>query len=233
MKPRLPDKPNKAMTLTEVVVVIATLALVAVVLLQALTVRNPRPSLINCVNNMKQIGLAYREWAEDYGGKYPMEVSGANGGAMELVATGNVASVFQVMSNELSTTRILVCPEDKERYNAHYTATSFSVLSGSKDVSYFVGLDASSKHANAFLCGDHNFEIGGAPVKPGLLEISTNTSFGWTSARHIMERRYFWNLTKGYGNIGFPDGSVQRATDSQLRNYLIQTGLVTNHLAIP
>ena len=233
MKPSRSNQRNHALTLTEVVVVVATLALVAVVLLQALTTHNPRPSLINCLNNMKQIGLAYQEWANDNGGKYPMEVSGANGGARELVATGNVASVFQVMSNELSTTRILVCPEDKERYNAHYTATSFSVLTGSKDVSYFVGLDASTKHANAFLCGDHNFEIGGAPVKPGLLEISTNTSVGWTSARHITDKRYFWNLTKGYGNIGFPDGSVQAATDSDLRNYLIRTGLATNRLAIP
>jgi hypothetical protein len=50
---------------------------------------------INCVNNLKQIGLAFRIWAGDNNEKYPTSLV--------------------VMSNELSTTKILVCPSDKAR----------------------------------------------------------------------------------------------------------------------
>jgi TolA-binding protein len=50
---------------------------------------------IQCVNHLKQIGLAFRVWAGDNQEKYP--------------------TTFNVMSNELSTTKILVCPSDKQR----------------------------------------------------------------------------------------------------------------------
>jgi len=59
-------------------------------------------------------------------------------------------------------------------------------------------LDASTNYPQAFLSGDDNFEIGGVPVKSGLLQFSTNTTIAWTGARHEFA-----------GNIGLADGSVQ------------------------
>lgn len=50
---------------------------------------------INCVNNLKQVGLAARLWAGDNQGVLPNN--------------------FLTMSNELSTTKILVCPSDSIR----------------------------------------------------------------------------------------------------------------------
>ena len=76
---------------------------------------------ITCVNNLKQIGLAFRTWAIDNDGRFPFNVSTNAGGTMEFCATGadgfdsNAALHFQVMSNELSTPSILVCPEDGSR----------------------------------------------------------------------------------------------------------------------
>jgi hypothetical protein len=54
-----------------------------------------RAERIQCVNNLKQIGLAVRIWAGDNNDKY----------STSLVA----------MSNELSTVKILICPGDKAR----------------------------------------------------------------------------------------------------------------------
>jgi prepilin-type processing-associated H-X9-DG protein len=232
VKPRLSIQRNHALTNADVLVVIVVLATLAAVFLQV-SARSRRGGRINCSNNVKQIGLAFREWANDNGDKYPMQVSVANDGARELVAAGNAVSVFQVMSNELSNTKILICPEDKEHhFNTNFSATDFSHLNGS-NVSFFVGLDASTNNPNTLLCGDDNFEIGGTPVKPGVLEISSNTAVGWTSARHTTYKRHFWDAVTSYGNIGFADGSVQVAKDSDLRNYLTRTGLATNRLAIP
>jgi prepilin-type processing-associated H-X9-DG protein len=80
-----------------------------------------RSSRLGCVNNLKQIGLAFRTWAIDNNGPFPFNVSTNTGGTMEFCAVGsdgfdnNAALHFQVMSNELSTPRILVCPKDESR----------------------------------------------------------------------------------------------------------------------
>jgi hypothetical protein len=54
-----------------------------------------RAERIQCVNNLKQIGLAMRIWAGDHNDEYPTSLV--------------------VMSNELSIAKILICPSDKAR----------------------------------------------------------------------------------------------------------------------
>jgi len=212
-------------------VVIATLAVLFVLLLPALvTVGHNGRQRINCVSNLKQIGIAYRLWEGDNNGKYPMAVSVTNGGAMELVATGNVAAGFLVMSNELSTPKILLCPEDTYRVRA----TNFSTLNSS-NISYFVGLDAAETKPQLFLSGDDNFTIGGIPEKSGLLELSTNTPITWTSGRHVAYNSHFWTPARYrfVGNIGMADGSVQQVATDGLQKALQQTGVTTNRLVLP
>src|SRR5882672_11239589 len=64
---------------------------------------------ISCVNNLKQIGLGFRIWAGDNGGKFPFQISTNAGGTLELCsrdANGfdrNSVAHFLVASNELST----------------------------------------------------------------------------------------------------------------------------------
>jgi len=85
---------------------------------------------INCVNNLKQLGLAFRIWSGDNKDRYPCNVSTNDGGTMELCARDqdgfdrNGFLSLQVMSNELSVTMILVCPQDKGRH----WATNFGSL---------------------------------------------------------------------------------------------------------
>ncbi|MGH7975341.1 MAG: type II secretion system protein, partial [Limisphaerales bacterium] len=181
--------------------------------------RHNKSPRIECVNNLMQIGLAYRIWEGDHNNKYPMQVSVTDGGAMELIATGNVAACFQVMSNELDTPKILVCPMDTSRI----AATNFENDFNNSHISYFAGVDVTNEmNPRMILSGDDNFEIGDVSVKSGLLEFSTNAPIAWTSARH-----------KYAGNIGFADGSVQEVTTEGLQNALRQTGVATNRLAIP
>ncbi len=78
--------------------------------------------------------------------------------------------------------------------------------------------DASQAFPLMALTGDDNFEIGGVPVKSGLLEVSTKTPIAWTAVRH-----------KFAGNLALADGSVQQVTQGGLRAALA----ATNRLAIP
>jgi len=83
--------------------------------------RADAPLRITCINNLKQIGLSFRQWAIDHGDQYSFNVSTNTGGSMEFRAVGkdgfdrNASFHFQVMSNELNTPRLLVCPNDPSK----------------------------------------------------------------------------------------------------------------------
>ena len=230
MKPRFFNQRTNALTLVEVLVVIAVLVIAVALILPVLAKAKRKSSRISCANDLKQVGIAFRLWEGDNNDKYPMAVSVTNGGAMELTATGNVAACFRVMSNEVNTPKILLCPNDASRV----WATDFFTLNNS-NISYFVGFDAVESKTQMFLSGDDNFAIGGVPVKSGLLELTANTSIVWSSGRHVLPNFPFWTPAryKFAGNIGLADGSVQQLITDGLRQALQQTGVATNRLVIP
>ena len=216
MKPSCSNQSRCAFTLLEVVAVIFVLVIMVAMFLPALA-RPKSGRHTSCATNLKQIGLSYRLWEGDNGDKFPMNVSVTNGGTMGLATGKNAWINFLVMSNQLSTPRILHCPADTDGS----ATNSWSGLNN-QNISYFVGLDVSESEPQTILSGDDNFEINGAPVKSGLLELSTNTPIAWSATRH-----------KFSGNILLADGSVQQCSNSGLTNLLRQTGLATNRLAIP
>jgi prepilin-type processing-associated H-X9-DG protein len=185
---------------------------------------------IDCVNNVKQLGLSFRIWAGDNSDKYPMQLSVTNGGTMEHLASGVAWPHFQVLSNELNTPKILVCPEDKPRVKVLEKLQTEPEESRSRAISfqnncplsYFVGVDAEESKPTMLLTGDDNLAIGGKPVASGLLSLWTNSAVGWNKPRH-----------PNGGNTCFADGSVQQISSPQLREALVNTGVATNRLAMP
>jgi prepilin-type processing-associated H-X9-DG protein len=103
---------------------VLTLVILPAMLLPALSQAKARAQRISCVNNMKQIGLAFRVWAIDHEDSFPFNVSTNKGGSLELCSPGsdgfdrNAAFHFRVMSNELSTPKILLCPADTKAQSA-------------------------------------------------------------------------------------------------------------------
>lgn len=220
----------RAMTLIEVLVVIATLVILAALLLPATTDRGRDAQRVNCVSNLKQINLAFRIWEADNGKRYPMAVSVTNGGAIELITTGNVAACFRVISNELGTTKLLICPADHD----HRYADNFDALDASH-ISYFIGANVTNDdNPNLVLDGDDNLAPNGSPVKSGIVQVSAN-AIAWGFERHVDSNSHFWSSTdnKYVGNLGFADGSVAEESSSGLRNALQYTSLATNRFAIP
>ncbi|MGA3164428.1 MAG: type II secretion system protein [Verrucomicrobiota bacterium] len=218
MKPRFSNQRTIALTMVEVLVVIVVLITVLALLLPALAARKRATQRISCVSNLKQIGLAYRIWEGDHNDKYPMQVSVTNGGAMEIIGDSNAYLLWQTISNQLSSPKILWCPADTNTF----PATSFSTGFSDANISYFLNLDADEGYPQMIINGDDNLLVDGKPVRPGILNLWTNQIIVWTKDRH-----------HDVGNIGLADGSVQGLTTEGLQQALQQTGVATNRLAIP
>jgi prepilin-type processing-associated H-X9-DG protein/prepilin-type N-terminal cleavage/methylation domain-containing protein len=222
MNPRVSHQKTAAMTLVEVLVVVAVLAVLAALLLPALGAARRKARLITCNGELKCIGLSFRIWEGDHTNLYPMRVSTNFGGTLEYVERGEMFRHFQVMSNELATPKMVICPSDTRQ-----PAKDFCQAFGNTNISYFVGVDSVEPQpptyltAQMLLSGDRNL-VGGTKLASRILEITTNQTVGWSSEMH-----------NGRGNIGLADGSVATVGDSGLINLLHQTGVATNRLAIP
>ena len=120
----------------------------------------PRAQRVNCVNNLKQIGLAFKTWAIDNNDQFPFNVGTNAGGTRELCSLAdngfdkNAYLHFRVMSNELSVPLILVCPKDHSRK----AARDFSSLRP-ENVSYLLhsgtNFTDGNPSANLAVCSVH------------------------------------------------------------------------------
>ena len=193
---------KKAFTLIELLVVIAIIAILAAMLLPALAAAKKKANKIACVNNLKQVGLAYRVWEGDNNNLYPMAVSSVSGGAKEWVYSGttaanppvklNPAMVFMTMPNELSTPKVCYCPSDTYHTaiptnfnptvygaaaNAPYPPTT-DVAAGS--FSYFINGDATENDPQMIMGGDENIgnqnTLNNAPTTYAFIAASQATS---------------------------------------------------------
>jgi prepilin-type N-terminal cleavage/methylation domain-containing protein len=170
---------ESAFTLLELLVVVFIIAVLVAMLLPASANRGRRSTAIACLSNQRQVAMGLVIFTDDHAGKYPWQVSEANGGSMELAAGNQAYPHYRAVSNYFSgQTRLLVCPTD----NARKPATNFSQLTDS-NISYFLSLDAGT-NAGSILGGDRHLEAGGKNVGPGSFIYSTNLFLNWTHELH-------------------------------------------------
>jgi hypothetical protein len=197
----------------DLLVIIGTLSLGIVgIVLPALTRQPRRGPRIQCVSNLRQLGVAFRMWANDNQERFPWSTTNLAEKILQPYAYCLLAT------NELNSPKILFCPADKGRKRAVIFDASFS----NQNLSYFLALDADETKPNTLLSGDRNLSTNNT-ILSGLITLHDSKSVSWTADMHL-----------GAGNVGLADGSAQQINTPGIRSMINGEKIpMPQHLLIP
>ena len=139
----------------------------------------------SCAIKMKQLMFSFKMWAIDYDGKYVFSVPTSQGGSMELCSPGNdgydrnCVAHFMIMSNELKTTHILVCPADSSK---RWAVNWHSLQSSNVSYLTHVATNVDERHSDKVLvlCPIHDHAVlvnGSVQLGPRFRRLADDPSF--------------------------------------------------------
>jgi hypothetical protein len=196
-----------------------------------------RSATIVCISNLKEIGTAYRVWANDHGDLFGDDVFISQRAWSAVFSRFYTSSSFWMNYAALGdkagkSASFLICPADERM-----PATNFASVANT-NISYFTCGDATDTYPQAILGGDRNLgpgttpatDYGFSPPDGKGYDVMIRGPVCWTLKMHSRGK------IPTCGNILLGDGSAQQTTSANLYNNWVRSSLAataTNTAANP
>jgi type II secretory pathway pseudopilin PulG len=224
---------SRAFTRLELVAAAATLGMLGLLVLPLLGNTSMRSNQTSCLNNLRQIGVAFQAWGNDYGDRRPWQVPMQEGGSSSHPFRNNAFLHYTFLSNHISP-QLLIDPAETDP--SKRTATDWNLSPGgflslkNNALSYMFSTHTYLAEATDILSSDRNVQFAGSSgcsygggLQVQSLGVGVNFR-GWTNGPHGIG-----------GNVLVNDGHVEYATQGRLKAIITQEGdfVGSDHLLTP
>ena len=202
------NRNRQAFTLIELLVVIAIIAILAAILFPVFAQAREKARAVSCLSNMKQLGLGFTMYSQDFDEKNPnglnWSVPGGNGWAGQLYSyvkskavyacpddsTANLVSSYAYNSNNTNPTGANVDSYTIALYNSPAKTILLSEVTGNVDPDnlYSVALDPSNPLSDSYLSAPgvaYNGQGGRSAAGYGLY--INGAGYGYNGAPHTLK----------------------------------------------
>jgi prepilin-type N-terminal cleavage/methylation domain-containing protein len=216
---------EQGFTLIELLVVIAIIAILAALLLPALSKAKEKGTRIACLNNMRQVGLAIQMYEQDWGGRLPDPKTQKTYDFNNPFATDNPLKLMKpyLAANGNSPPRIYMCPGAKPAASdkALYVPTPYSA--SALIISRLVlekGVSKLRNPSRTVVIQEHYALMGAVWYEPEPSGSGWKQWHTWTASSSDEwtgppGREYYNNIHSQGGNLIWSDGHAEYKRNNQ------------------
>jgi prepilin-type N-terminal cleavage/methylation domain-containing protein/prepilin-type processing-associated H-X9-DG protein len=220
---------RKGFTLIELLVVIAIIAILAAILFPVFARAREKARQTSCLSNMKQLGLGFMMYAQDYDETLPgisFNATGANPGAVwPNTASGGWPALFQgPMQSYLKNAQVLQCPSDSGSGHRWYDDAGISYGYSEYLYNADYGYDKLAT-LGSFAAGVSSITMIVETYASGIYNNWDNSNGGTDGMDRLRWTNYNpWVSRHGGTNCCYVDGHCKFAPQNSMVSYITSSG---------